>query len=192
MAQRKFPFETGGWYHVYNRGCNKEYIFRDRENYAYLLRSMEIGAAKYKVKAVAFCLMPNHYHILLRQEEDGAIGSFMQNVFNRYVKAYNVWCGRSGTLFQGPFKAKLVDHEEYLMYPCRYIHLNPLKARLVRSPGDWEFSDYLVWIGQAKPGLSDPSIVRTDFGTPLDYMQFVLDFAASDEFAAKNQEYVLD
>ncbi|MDP2886695.1 MAG: transposase [Ignavibacteria bacterium] len=192
MSQRELRFEKGEYYHVYNRGCNKEDIFRDKENYVYLLRLMEKGLETYDATLAAYCLMPNHYHLLLRQDSETPISEFIQDIFNRYVKGFNAWCGRSGTLFEERFKAKHIDNEDYLMHLCRYIHLNPLRAGLVKSIEDWGFSDYLEWIGKRPIRFADPGIIRASFRTPEAYVRFVMDHAASKEFELTHRNYLLD
>jgi hypothetical protein len=116
----------------------------------------------------------------------------MQDVFNRYVKALNKWVGRSGTLFEERFKAKHIDKEEYLIHLCRYIHLNPIQAGLVSSVEQWEFSDYLEWIGKRPIRFADPGIIRANFRTPGAYKRFVLDHTASEEFSRKHKKYLFD
>ncbi len=84
----------------------------------------------YGVGILAYCLMPNHYHLLLRQETDRPFSDWIQQVFNGYVQAVNKELGRAGTLFQGRAKHVLVETNEQLVHVVRYIHLNPVKARL--------------------------------------------------------------
>ncbi len=138
---------AGNYYHVYNRGCNREPIFRSQDNYEYLLRQTKTFLRDAAVGVIAYCLMPNHYHFLLRSDEEGAIGRFVQRLFSSYTQAYNRHYSRSGTLFQGRAKRILVDDERYLIHLCRYIHLNPLVARLAAKAEDWPYSNYPEWIG---------------------------------------------
>ena len=88
---------------------------------------------------LAYCLMPNHYHLLVRCKTDAVSGA-MQRLSMAYTKAMNRRFNRVGCLFQGQFQAIVVDSEEYLSHLTRYIHLNPVKAGIVASPKDWEFS----------------------------------------------------
>ena len=126
---------AGHYYHVYNRGCNRERIFADDGNYLFLLRRAKAFLADYALSMMAYCLMPNHYHFLLRLEQDGALSRFVQRLFNSYTQAFNKQQGRGGTLFEGRAKSVLVDTDEYVLHLCRYIHLNPVKAGLVAHPG---------------------------------------------------------
>ncbi|HEV8537766.1 MAG TPA: transposase, partial [Bacteroidota bacterium] len=111
MARRKIVFAQDQYYHIYNRGCNREDIFRTPENYLYLLRLLGECRDNCPVAIIAYCLMPNHYHFLLRQESDTPLSILIQAIFNAYTKAFNKRYRRSGTLFEGPFEAIHVDKE---------------------------------------------------------------------------------
>ena len=132
MGRRKTTFLPGHYYHVYNRGVNREAIFRNRENYLFLLRRLKECADKFCITLIAYCLMPNHYHFLLRQDGEASISDFVQAIFNSYTKAFNKMYTRSGTLFEGAFKSILVDSDEYLVHLCRYIHRNPIDTNVPR------------------------------------------------------------
>ena len=114
MARRKVDFVQGEYYHIYNRGVNRQAIFRCEDNYVFLLQRLKRYVAQWQVVVIAYCLMPNHYHFVLRQGGEHAISSFVQSVFNSYTKACNKMYDRSGTLFEGPFRAAHVDDEAYL------------------------------------------------------------------------------
>ncbi len=88
---------AGRFYHVYNRGCNRERIFCTEENYEYLLSQIKKFLPDAATSVIAYCLMPNHYHMLLRPERDGAIGRFVQRLFNSYTQAFNRQQSRTGT-----------------------------------------------------------------------------------------------
>ena len=106
-------------YHFFNRGCNKEKIFFNEGNYTYLLKKIKESYRKYGVGILAYCLMPNHYHFLLRQETDRPLSDWIQALFNGYVQAVNKQVGRSGALFEGRAKHVLVDRDEYLIQSCK-------------------------------------------------------------------------
>ncbi len=165
---------AGYYYHIYNRGCNREPIFLSPANYTYLLRQAARLLRDCPVAVIAYCLMPNHYHLLLRPEKDGAVSPFLQRLFGGYTQALNRQHARTGTLFEGRARTIFVDTEPYVLHLCRYIHLNPVKAGLARRPEDWPHSNYLEWIGRRRSPLVDLEFVRQYFPTSEDYRAFVL------------------
>ncbi len=165
--------QAGHYYHVYNRGCNRGRLFVNDENYLFLLRQAKLFLADYSLSVIAFCLMPNHYHFLIRPEEVNSLSRYIQRLFNSYTQAFNKQQNRSGTLFEGRFKSILVDTDEYVIHLCRYIHLNPIRAGLVTEPRLWKYSNYLEWVGRRDGILLDREFVNQYFTTPADYEDFV-------------------
>ena len=182
---------SGQYYHIYNRGVEKRDIFAREENYRFLLRRVKEFLPNYPVTFIAYCLMPTHYHFLTRAEEDGGISPFLQRVFNSYTQAFNRQEERSGTLFEGRAKSVLIDENSYLFHIARYIHLNPVRAGLVKRPEDWIYSNYLEFIGLRAGTLFDAAFVQAQFGTPEEYRKFVED-AIPDEIERKLEKYMLD
>jgi len=165
---------AGHYYHVYNRGCNRERIFASAENYLYLLRQAKSFLADIPLTVIAYCLMPNSYHFLFRLEQDNVLSPLIQRLFNSYTQAFNKQQGRTGTLFEGRVKSVLVDSDECVLHLCRYIHLNPVAAGLVGGPAEWPYSNYLEWTGQRPGTLLDRDFVQQYFAAPIDYERFVL------------------
>ena len=165
---------SGLYYHIYNRGTNREPIFTCEENYLFLLRQIKHFLPYYHLAFIAYCLMPNHYHFLIRVEADGELSPFIQRLFNSYTQAFNRQHHRSGTLFEGRAKSKLIDEDSYVVHLVRYIHLNPVQAGLVKQAKDWPFSNYQEWIGQRPGTLYDPGFVKDNFPTPGEYENFVV------------------
>jgi putative transposase len=143
MTQTQSSPQVG---HFYNRGNNRQNIFFERDNYLYFLRLIRQTLIAQDVDVVAYCLMPNHYHLLvyLRSEH---LSQAMKSLSLSYTKAINKRFNRVGGLFQGRFQKILVMDTEYLVHLIRYIHLNPVKANLVSKPEEWEFSSYLEYAG---------------------------------------------
>lgn len=192
MPYRGDLFTQGQYYHLYNRGAGKGKIFFNAGNYLYLLRLVKEYAPKFGVAVIAYCLMPNHYHFLFRQETEVLLSKFMQVVFNAYVQALNIQQGRTGTLFEGRFKHKRVDQWEYLMALCRYIHRNPVKAGLVTKPEDWAYSNYREWIGLRDGALVDREFVQDHFSSADEYVQFVNDVEDEEKSYGKIAKYLFD
>ena len=148
MSIRKKAFVSEEYYHIYNRGNSKQKIFHDKEDHyrfisllyacnsennfrIYALNKIE-SPYDFKrdlelVSIGAYCLMPNHFHILITQTEKGDISKFMQKLSTAYVMYYNKKYKRTGGLFEGKFKAEHVDEDRYLKYLFSYIHLNSIK-----------------------------------------------------------------
>jgi putative transposase len=115
MPYRGDEFAQGHYYHIYNRGAGGGLLFFNPGNYEYCLRLAKRYYQKYGTTMIAYCLMPNHYHFLLRQETDVPLSKFINVLFNAYVQAVNRQQGRSGTLFAGRFRCVWVDREEYFI-----------------------------------------------------------------------------
>jgi REP element-mobilizing transposase RayT len=175
MPRRRGVFIKGGYYHIYNRGAGRDLVFFAPANYEYCLRLLKQHRQEYGAAIITHCLMPNHYHFLLRQDTDVPLARFIQRVFNSYVQAVNIQEGRSGTLFEGRFRHVSVERDEYLLGLCRYIHLNPVKAGIVKRPEEWPYSNYLEWIGRRTGTLKDEAFIRQYFGSGEEYQRFVED-----------------
>ncbi len=148
MAIRKVSFAPGEYYHLYNRGNSQQKIFHDKQDYSRFIDLLyacnsennfrvsdlnrdqnfyDFERDKKLVSIGAYCLMPNHFHLLITEKEDGDISKFMQKVSTAYVMYYNKKYKRTGSLFEGKFKSTHTDTDRYLKYLFSYIHLNPVK-----------------------------------------------------------------
>ena len=173
MPRRAIEFVQGGYYHIYNRGAGQHAIFREEENYRYLLRLLKQVAQECEVTVIAYCLLPNHYHWLVRQDGETPAGKVPTWVFCSYTRAFNKAYGRSGTLFEGRFKAKQVTDDAYLKHLCRYIHANPVRHGLADAVELWPYSNYLEWVNKRPGKLVDRNFVRRFFPEPSAYEQYV-------------------
>jgi len=192
MPYRGDIFTQGQYYHIYNRGAGKGKIFFNDGNYQYLLRLVKEYYQKHGATIITYCLMPNHYHFLLRQETEKPLSKFMGVLFNAYVQALNLQQERTGTLFEGRFKHKCVEKCEYLTVLCRYIHLNPVKARLVTRPEDWAYSNYREWIEFRNSELVDKVFVKDHFSNADEYIKFVHDVEDEKKSYVKIGKYIFD
>jgi len=192
MPYRSAAFMQGQYYHIYNRGAGKGEIFFNEGNYEYLLRLVKRYYQKHGATVIAYCLMPNHYHFLLRQETDEPLSKFIGVLFNTYAQAVNIQQGRAGTLFGGRFRHKCVDKWEYLVILCRYIHRNPVKARLASKPEDWLYSNYREWIGMRNGELKDAVFIQDHFPNPEEYAAFVNDIEDEKKSYEKISKYLFD
>lgn len=175
MPHRRISFRAGNFYHICNRGVNANTIFFSHDNYIYCMRLIEKNSKRYLVTFIAYCLLPNHFHFLLKPEKDNNISQFMNSLFGSYTQAVNKQLARQGPLFQGRFRAVLVDREEYLIHLARYIHLNPVMAKLINTAQEWPFSNYLDVIGLRESTYKSTTLVPQRFETGEVYRHFVED-----------------
>jgi putative transposase len=166
-------WQEGLYYHIYNRGARHVTIFREATNYLFSLSKIKVYSQAKRISVIAYCLMPNHYHFLLRQDGEEPAGDLPQFVFNSYSKAYNKKYAHSGTLFEGRFRAKVIETRGHLLHLCRYIHGNPVKDGLVAEPGDWPYSNYLEWIEERQGLLVDRDFIKEQFSNAEEYKRFL-------------------
>lgn len=174
--QDEIAWLPGHYYHIYNRGARRLTIFREEANYLFVLHRMKKYCKLFTLSIIAYCLMPNHYHFLVRQNALAPAGWLAQRTFNSYSKAYNKLYQHSGTLFEGRFKAVLVGEDRYLRHLCYYIHANPVKDGITRQVEAWPYSNYLEWTGQRNGTLVDHDFVHEYFGDGATYAAAMLDF----------------
>jgi REP element-mobilizing transposase RayT len=123
MPYRRDVFAPDHIYHVYNRGVDGMEIFARPENYVYLLRKVKELLADLPIGVLAYCLMPNHYHFVHRQEDEVPISTFIQRLFQTYTQAFNREQGRRGPLCEGRFRHVYVDRDEYVIHLVRQASL---------------------------------------------------------------------
>ncbi len=170
---RNTPIVPGHYYHFYNRGVNRQPIFFIEENWGYFIRRLRAYCLPEFLDILAYCLMPNHYHLLVRICGLDVGKRVMQPLTVSYAKSINKQQNRSGHLFQGPFQARLVDNDGYLKWLSRYIHLNPVAAGLVTRPADWAYSSYREYVGLRQGTLPACAFILSQFPSPQAYAAFV-------------------
>ena len=173
------------YYHLYNRGVNKRVIFKDQADYAVFLnllkRYLNDQPTKDKkgrqydwlyqdMELLAFCLMPNHFHLLIYQSKPEAMTRLLRGVATAYTTYFNKKYHRVGPLFQDRFKASMITRDDYLHHISRYIHLNP------RGYEFWEFSSLPYYLGEKKAGWVRPEKILELFDSPQEYKRFVADY----------------
>lgn len=172
MASREFPLELNQIYHIYNRGVNKEDIFYSDRNYQYFIAQMY----KYllpRADIYAFCLMPNHFHLLLKVKSIDFTKQSLQLFLMSYSKAINSERDRVGSLFQGRYKSNLIVDDAYFVDCFKYIHLNPVKATLVKKPEMWPYSSYSDYLNLNRITKIDTSLILEFFNTSKELCEFI-------------------
>lgn len=144
MARRNRACPAGVAQHVIQRGNNRQPCFGGTEDFAAYAHWLREAADRFGVAIHAWVFMTNHVHLLVTPSIDNAISRMMQNLGRRYVRYFNHVHHRSGTLWEGRFKACLVQDTEYLLHCYRYIELNPVRAGIVSDPADYRWSSYRV------------------------------------------------
>jgi len=175
-----------GYYHVYNRGVDKRDIFLDIQDYATFLYFLKYYLGKpnpsdikqlfrsleNKVQLVAYCLMPNHFHFLLKQKTTSAMTELIRAVSTNYVMYFNQKYKRVGPLFQGKYKAVLIQEEPYLLHLTRYIHRNPInliKAESRKGPSSlqrYQYSSYECYLDTKHTSWIHPEEILVYFHNP--------------------------
>ncbi|HED08148.1 MAG TPA: transposase [Ignavibacteria bacterium] len=181
MPYRKQPIVRGNYYHIYNRGNNRENIFFEDRNYEFFIRRIKENFPGY-AELVTYCLMPNHFHLIAYIISDKDFYKALRKTFISYTKAINQFLGRTGHLFEGRYKYKLVPENNYLLHLSRYIHLNPVRAGLVDKPGKWRYSSYLTYIGKQKDDFIKNGIILEQV---KDYEDFVIKFQEEQNYFVK-------
>ncbi len=218
---RNFNFAVGEYYHIYNRGNDRRNIFssdKDRDRFMALLylcnTSETIHLSDYPKSALnqlldlprsstlvdigTYCLMPNHFHLLIHESEEGGISRFMQKLLTGYTMYFNRRYQRSGSLLESSFRAKHIEDDEYLKYLFAYIHLNPVK---IKDPDNWDkkvipdvkkaldflnnypyssFLDYLN-LNRLEKTILNQSVFPEYFLEPREFEDFIKDWATYED-----------
>ena len=143
----EFP---GAIYHIYSRGNERKDVFRLSDDYELFLGILAETALTFDVLIHAYCLMPNHFHLLL-ETKDSNLSQVMKRLLGLYTVRFNRKHKRLGHLFQGRYKALIVDKDAYFLQLSRYVHLNPVKAKLVKNPEDYRWSSMRYYLKEKSP-----------------------------------------
>jgi putative transposase len=189
-------FTENGIYHIYNRGINKTEIFLDDEDYKIFLYYLFIYAAPLEdvikrypqlsirirkknlseeIDILTYCLMPNHFHLMMKQSTKNGISKFMKQISNAYTRYFNQKYNRVGPLFQGRYKAAKIETDEQLIHVSRYIHLNPVIAGITSSIRNDRWTSFRNYLIHQEKGFVNTELVLSFFKSPKDYEVFVLD-----------------
>ena len=195
MPGRDTALVNGSYYHIYNRGCDKRDIFlqpRDHKVFQQTFYYYQFLGPKPRfsqfsksannlfnpfkneklVDIICYCLMPNHFHFLLKQLKDGGIARFISQICNSYTKYFNIKYKRVGALLQGSFKSVYIDSDEQFKHLSRYIHLNPVVSGLVKDIISYKWSSYPEYLNGENLICSSNAILDL-FPSVQKYQEFV-------------------
>ncbi len=143
------------------------------------------------IQIIAYCFMPTHIHLILKQLVTDGISLYMKNILNSYTRYFNIQHKRKGPLWEGRFKSVLVESDEQLLHLTRYIHLNPITVKLLNKPQDWKFSSYKEYLNQAGGDTicQFNDLLKIE---PLSYSKFVNDQVAYQRELAKIKKMLLE
>lgn len=208
MPRRKTPLVEGQVYHVFNRGINKQPVFFTPKNYKratetikyYLIQRPPIRYSKFRelpdirrnelmdsiknqkrgVEIIGYVFMPNHFHFILKQVSDGGIKDFIRNFQISYTKYLNTLNNRTGPIFQGQFKAILIEDDDQLHHIVRYIHLNPYTSFLLKDVDElknYQWSSFREYLGAVKNGFCTKENILSNYPSSDDYWKFISNHA---------------
>lgn len=219
---RKVPLVTGEIYHIFNRGIDSRITFSNQKEFirAYqiikyyrfssppmkLSKFLRISDSKRQglqesswgekfVSIMCYCLIPNHFHFILRQEMDCGISKFLSLFQNSYTRYFNTKNDRVGQLFLDNFKNVLIESEEQFLHLSRYIHLNPYSSSVVKDLNDlyrYEWSSLSEYIGGSEDTICEKEMLVNYFKTKESYKKFVSDRAEYQRELKKNESLLID
>lgn len=206
MPYRKIFIATGEIYHVFNRSIAHQQIFPSQRDFQRILELIPFyrykrpplrfshfirlsqeqritfintlkNNQKKQIQILAFCIMPNHLHFLLKEVENHGIATFMRNLQNSYAKYFNTKNKRTGALFQSMFKAVRIETDEQLLHITRYIHLNPVTSYIIQqinTLSDYSWSSYRDYIGSRKSDIISTEQIRGFFPSLEKFKDFTI------------------
>lgn len=207
MPNRRSPIVVGEIYHIFNRSVARQPVFLNQSDYQRALEivqfysyskpglrfshykrlpaevrgdflaNLKLGSNK-RICLLAFCLMPNHFHFLVKETAEGGIISFMKDFQNSYARYFNTKERRNGALFQSQFKSVRIESDEQLVHVGRYIHLNPLTSYVLHDPfelGRYAWSSFIDYTGGRDEDLVDKTMLSSFLPSVDDFKKFTFD-----------------
>lgn len=152
-------------HHIIQRGHNRQVVFSSDDDYLYYIQNLQEWKTELRCKVYSYCLMTNHVHLVVDPCDDvGALGRLMKRIGGRQTRYVNKLKGRTGTLWEGRFKSSPIQANQYLLACCRYVELNPVRARMVEFPWDYPWSSCSVKTGTKKQIWLDNDPFYTSLG----------------------------
>lgn len=185
-------YVENGYYHLYNRGVEKRIIFKDKEDYSTFLSLLKNYLTQNplspfsrrtlygRIELLSYCLMPNHFHLLVKQVDKNAISDFIRRLCTTYSMYFNRRYKRTGTLFESRYKASLIDQNEYLLHLSRYFHQNPINTlKRGQKLDGYFYSSYRNYLGLTHQDWLETeeilTLLKEEFGKRMTYQKFMED-----------------
>lgn len=196
-------FGKGEYYHIYNRGNAGDDIFIDLEDYWFFLQRLRLNlypeeSFKFRIRQlpansfsiIAYCLMPNHFHFLLRQNSNIPTSKLVTKICSSYSKYFNKKYKRVGHVFQDQFKQVIISDDSYLLWLSAYIHQNPNVAGIIKNPEEYLWSSYKYYLENKGYLSCDNKVVMDQFRSVAEYKKFTNDSLRKIR-EGKNLKYVV-
>lgn len=181
-------------YHVINRGNGRARVFHSRTDYADFLDLMQRATTRVPMRVISYCLMPNHFHFVVWPHGDGDLSRWMHWLLTTHVRRYHQLRGTTGRIWQGRFKAFPIQQDRHLLTVMRYVERNPVRANLVRSATDWDWSSLARREPQTAKGMTceGPLPKPSDWPNMVDIPHTEAEIEALRHCSAKNAPFGAD
>ncbi|MDH5500861.1 MAG: transposase [Gammaproteobacteria bacterium] len=156
-------------YHVINRGNARATVYHDENDYRAFLTLMKLASERVPMRILAYCLMPNHFHLVLWSHADGDISRWMHWLLTAHTKRHHRLRRTSGRIWQGRFKAFPIQHDKHLLTVMRYVERNPLRANLVETAADWDWSS----VSRRNARIATDLLADSPVSRPENWLQMV-------------------
>ncbi len=177
MGRRAREYSQTGLYHIVFRGINRQNIFEEEDDYIKIVDIVLNLKQEMKFEIYAYCLMTNHVHLILKESDMGDISIIMKRLLTKYVGWFNRKYLRSGALMTSRYKSQPVENDEYLLSVIRYIHQNPLRAKMVTKIGEYKWSSY-------------PEYINKNFLTDTQFVFSMIDKKGFEEFHQEEEKEI--
>lgn len=161
MSRTARKNDKSGFFHIMVQGINKEKIFKKEKDKKQFLFFMKKYYCNYKIKIIAYCVMDNHVHLIIHSEDINEISNYMHKINGVYAIYYNDTNKRIGYVFRDRYKSQFIYDRDYLFKCIKYVHMNPVKAKMVNSEKEYKYSSYNDFV--SKKGYIDESIIELVF-----------------------------
>lgn len=182
--EKQKHYNKNSYHHIYNRGVNRALIFFEQSDYDFFIKKLNEYRNKYLIDILCYCLLPNHFHLFAKQLSDEyTIGKFVGDLTNSFTKGINKKYNRSGVLFQGKNKSKLITDESYFIWLCKYILNNPVKAGLVKEPEFWQHSSAKKYLNVNQTDLTNTIEILSRFNSLKEFEHFIKDMQTQFDYS---------